>query len=174
MTLRYDRMASPIGELHLITRGETLCVLDFDGCESRMYRLLQRRFGPVEVKPGALPDGIRARLEAYFDGAFDGICDIPTETRGTPFQERVWRTLRGIPTGATTSYGELAKRIGAPGASSAFGLANGSNPVAIVIPCHRVIGADGSLTGYGGGLDRKRWLLAHEGGLPSAQGEFGL
>ena len=174
MELCYQRMASPIGELHLITRDETLCVLDFDGYESRMRRLLERRFGPVEVAEGTCPIAVRKTVEAYFEGDTVGIEDLATETRGTPFQERVWRALRDIPSGQTISYGELARRIGEPTASRAVGLANGSNPVAIVIPCHRVIGADGSLTGYGGGLERKQWLLEHEGALPARQGELSL
>ena len=174
MELCYQRMASPIGELHLITQGEALCVLDFGGYESRMRRLLERRFGPVEVAEGQCPVAVRKTVEAYFEGDTGGIDDLATETRGTPFQQRVWRALRDIPSGTTTSYGELAKRIGEPTASRAVGLANGSNPVAIVIPCHRVIGADGSLTGYGGGLERKRWLLEHEGALPAKQGELAL
>ena len=174
MELCYQRMPSPIGELHLITWGEALCVLDFGGYESRMRRLLERRFGPAEAVEGRVPNRIRETIEAYFEGNTGGIDDLATETRGTPFQERVWRALRDIPSGQTTSYGELARRIGEPTASRAVGLANGNNPVAIVIPCHRVIGADGSLTGYGGGLERKQWLLEHEGALPAQQGELSL
>jgi methylated-DNA-[protein]-cysteine S-methyltransferase len=103
----------------------------------------------------------RAQLQAYFAGELRGF-ELPLAAEGTPFQQRVWRALCDIPYGETISYGELARRIGQPAAARAVGLANGQNPIAIVVPCHRVIGANGSLTGYGGGLERKRWLLAHE------------
>ena len=103
----------------------------------------------------------RAQLQAYFAGELRDF-ELPLAAEGTPFQQRVWRALCDIPYGETISYGELARRIGQPTASRAVGLANGQNPISIVVPCHRVIGANGSLTGYGGGLARKRWLLAHE------------
>ncbi len=102
-------------------------------------------------------------MEAYFAGQRDALSQIAWRTAGTPFQQKVWRALAEIPVGTTISYGELARRVGSPAAVRAVGLANGANPVGVVVPCHRVIGADGSLTGYGGGLDRKRWLLEHEG-----------
>jgi methylated-DNA-[protein]-cysteine S-methyltransferase len=102
-------------------------------------------------------------LEEYFDGARSGFDDLALAPSGTPFQSQVWRALRDIPFGATESYGGLALRIRRPRAARAVGLANGRNPIAIVVPCHRVIGADGALTGYAGGVERKRWLLAHEG-----------
>lgn len=104
---------------------------------------------------------LRRQLDAYFAGELTDF-DFPLELRGSPFQQRVWEALRGIPYGSTVSYGTLAERLGNPKACRAVGLANGRNPVSIVVPCHRVVGADGTLTGYGGGLDRKRWLLAHE------------
>lgn len=103
------------------------------------------------------------QLDEYFAGERTSF-DLPLALRGTPFQLRVWRALCDIPYGETISYGELARRVGAPGAARAVGLANGRNPVPIIVPCHRVIGANGTLTGYGGGLDRKRWLLALEAG----------
>jgi methylated-DNA-[protein]-cysteine S-methyltransferase len=99
---------------------------------------------------------------AYFDGDLHAIDALPVATEGTVFQKSVWQALRTIPTGKTMSYGELAVKIGKPAAVRAVGLANGSNPIGVVVPCHRVIGANGSLTGYGGGLERKRWLLDHE------------
>jgi methylated-DNA-[protein]-cysteine S-methyltransferase len=111
---------------------------------------------------GAAPKSIVKVLNAYFAGELDALNDVPVATGGTEFQRKVWRALRMIPAGATMSYGELAAKIGRPSASRAVGAANGSNPVAIVVPCHRVIGANGTLTGYGGGLPRKRWLLDHE------------
>jgi methylated-DNA-[protein]-cysteine S-methyltransferase len=109
-----------------------------------------------------------SQLDAYFAGTLTEF-DVPLAMNGTDFQRRVWAQLREIPYGETISYGELARRVGSPNASRAVGLANGRNPVAIIVPCHRVIGADGSLTGYGGGLDRKTWLLEHEAGRGTAR-----
>lgn len=174
MTWRYQTMGSPIGDIFLIARGDALCVLDFTDYEARMRALLKRRFGEIDLAAGALPAALRHGVEAYFAGDFSRLDRIPTRTGGSAFQQRVWRALRAIPVGETTSYGAIAARIGAPGAARAVGLANGANPVAIVIPCHRVIGANGALTGYGGGLERKRWLLAHEGVAPWRQGELNI
>jgi len=108
------------------------------------------------------PFGCTSALRAYFDGQLGAIDRLVTDGEGTEFQRRVWRALRKIPAGTTCSYGELARRVGAPSASRAVGAANGANPIGLVVPCHRVIGSDGTLVGYGGGLERKRWLLAHE------------
>jgi methylated-DNA-[protein]-cysteine S-methyltransferase len=108
------------------------------------------------------PGGLTSALRAYFDGELAAIDGLPLVMEGTDFQRSVWKALSTIPCGETLSYGELARQIGRPKAVRAVGLANGANPIGIVVPCHRVIGADGTLTGYGGGLDRKRWLLAHE------------
>jgi methylated-DNA-[protein]-cysteine S-methyltransferase len=102
-------------------------------------------------------------MARYFTGEIGVLDTIPVELNGTPFQKNVWQALRRIPGGSTISYAELAKRIGEPSAVRAVGAANGANPVAVIVPCHRVIGSDGRLTGYGGGLDRKQWLLEHEG-----------
>jgi methylated-DNA-[protein]-cysteine S-methyltransferase len=102
-------------------------------------------------------------MDRYFKGEVGALDAIPVELNGTPFQRSVWHALRRIPGGTTISYAELAKRIGEPTAVRAVGTANGANPVAVIVPCHRVIGSDGRLTGYGGGLDRKQWLLQHEG-----------
>jgi methylated-DNA-[protein]-cysteine S-methyltransferase len=118
------------------------------------------------------PGGVSDALRAYFDGELSAIDELVDNVVGTPFQRRVWAALRTIPCGTTLSYSELARRIGNPGAVRAVGLANGANPVSIVVPCHRVIGADGTLTGYGGGLERKRWLLAHERALPKLELPF--
>ena len=104
-----------------------------------------------------------SRLDEYFAGHLAVLDEIPVELNGTSFQQRVWNALRAIRAGTTSSYGSLARTIGAPSAVRAVGAANGANPVALIVPCHRVIGSNGSLTGYGGGLDRKRWLLQHEG-----------
>src|SRR5437016_4749610 len=121
-----------------------------------------RRLGDVELRRAADPAGVASRLAAYFGGDLAVLDRVAVDAGGTPFQRRVWAALRSIPPGETVSYQTLAQRIGAPAAVRAVGAANGANPVAIVVPCHRVIGADGRLTGYAGGIERKRWLLAHE------------
>jgi methylated-DNA-[protein]-cysteine S-methyltransferase len=121
-----------------------------------------RQFGAAGVVAAADPFGLVAAMQAYFAGAVRSLDRIAVHFSGTSFQTSVWQALRAIPAGETTSYGALAKRLGQPGAMRAVGLANGANPIGVIVPCHRVIGADGSLTGYGGGIDRKRWLLAHE------------
>jgi methylated-DNA-[protein]-cysteine S-methyltransferase len=163
MQLFLDELESPVGRLVLINDGEALRVLDFVDCEERMQRLLKIHYGDNQpVASSGKASGIKARVKAYFAGDLTSIDSIPVQTEGTPFQKQVWAELRNVPVSTTISYGELAKRIGRPSASRAVGLANGSNPIAIVVPCHRVIGANGSLTGYGGGMERKRWLLAHE------------
>lgn len=159
-----DRIASPVGEVLLVFDAEgRVRALDFEDYEPRMRRLLARAYGGAETADGRAPAPIRAALDAYFAGEFKALQAIPRATAGTAFQERVWAALHEIPCGETWSYARLAAHIGAPRAVRAVGLANGANPVAVVTPCHRVIGANGSLTGYGGGLARKRWLLEHEG-----------
>jgi methylated-DNA-[protein]-cysteine S-methyltransferase len=163
MELLIDTVPSPIGDIFVVSDGVSLRALDFDEYEERMRRLLKRQYGDVRLMPAEDPGGASSAVRRYLAGEIDAITRLDVATRGTPFQELVWRHLRRIPAGRTWSYGELAKAIGKPKASRAVGLANGSNPVAIVVPCHRVIGANGSLTGYGGGIERKRWLLAHEG-----------
>jgi methylated-DNA-[protein]-cysteine S-methyltransferase len=171
MDLFFDRMTSPIGVLRLVWSGTAgqaaLRMLDLHG-DDGLERALERHYGPCRLIPAAAPPEIREPLEAYFAGDMTAIDRIPVDAGGTPFQRQVWAALRQIPAGSTTTYGQLAARIGRPSACRAVGLANGSNPVAIVVPCHRVIGANGALTGYGGGLARKRWLLDHErgGALP--------
>jgi len=114
-------------------------------------------------EPGVAPGDIRRRLVDYFEGDLSGLAGIAWRTGGTPFQRSVWTGLTTIPPGETLSYGAVAARLGCPASVRAVGAANGANPISVVVPCHRVIGADGSLTGYGGGIERKRWLLAHEG-----------
>jgi methylated-DNA-[protein]-cysteine S-methyltransferase len=142
-----------------------LRALDWESHAQRMQRLLDRQYGRGAVRlVESSADGVVAeKLKAYFDGDVTAVDDIPTETAGTPFQREIWAALRAIPAGETWSYGRLATHIGRPEAVRAVGLASGANPINVVVPCHRVIGADGSLTGYGGGLDRKKWLLGHEG-----------
>jgi O-6-methylguanine DNA methyltransferase len=139
---------------------------DFFDHEERMRTLLRQQYareGAVAIMEGPAPRAIRAAIEAYFDGDLTAIDKLPVKTGGTPFQRDVWRLLRLIPAGKTTTYGKLAARLGVPNAARAVGMANGANPIGVIVPCHRVIGSDLSLTGYGGGLPRKQWLLTHEG-----------
>ena len=160
-----DRIASPLGTLLVVCDDAgRLRALDFHDYEARMQRLLRVHYGErgFELVTGRAPAAVADALAAFFAGALHAIESIEVRTSGTPFQRRVWNALRRIPSGVTNSYGELARAIGKPNASRAVGLANGANPVVIVVPCHRVIGADGSLTGFGGGIERKRWLLEHE------------
>jgi O-6-methylguanine DNA methyltransferase len=169
MRLQLERRPSPVGGL-LIVSDETghLRALDFEDYELRMMRLLGRHYGAVDLRAGAAPDAVVQGLEAYFEGDLGAAGALSAATGGTAFQRAVWGALREIPPGRTESYGALAARLGKPGASRAVGLANGSNPVAIIVPCHRVIGANGSLTGYAGGMTRKTWLLDHERRFASA------
>ena len=160
-----DRIGTPVGEVILLADADgNLRSVDFADYEARMHDLLRRQYRrPVEMRRVRDPHGLSTALAAYFAGDLARIDELPVATGGTAFQNEVWSALRSIPCGETTTYGALAARIGRPAAVRAVGFANGANPVAIVVPCHRVIGSDGSLTGYGGGLHRKRWLLAHEG-----------
>jgi|HubBroStandDraft_4_1064222.scaffolds.fasta_scaffold400900_1 methylated-DNA-[protein]-cysteine S-methyltransferase len=163
-SLRRDTLTSPIGMVLLVTdRAGLLRALDFDDYEPRMLRLLTRQYGATPLVAGAAPENVRRALRAYFDGDLAALGGIQWATSGTDFQRTVWAALTKIPIGTTLSYRALAAAIGRPNAVRAVGLANGSNPVAIVVPCHRVIGVNGGLTGYGGGLARKKWLLEHEG-----------
>jgi methylated-DNA-[protein]-cysteine S-methyltransferase len=162
--LLLDRAPTPIGEALLVTDAAgRLRALDWSDYEPRLRRLLRRHYGALPLSVGRAPESIRRALDRYFAGDLDALDAIPCATGGTDFQRTVWAALRTIPAGRTLSYGALAAQIGAPKAVRAVGLANGANPIGVVVPCHRVIGADGSLTGYGGGLERKSWLLAHEG-----------
>ncbi|HEY9219187.1 MAG TPA: methylated-DNA--[protein]-cysteine S-methyltransferase [Phenylobacterium sp.] len=161
-TMIIDRIDTPVGvSLAVTDESGALCAFDFADYEPRMHRLLARYFGEVRLTPGRSP--VRDAVERYFAGDLQALEGLRRRKAGTAFQQAVWAALCTIPAGQTLSYRGLAERIGAPKAVRAVGLANGSNPVALVAPCHRVIGADGSLTGYGGGLPRKAWLLAHEG-----------
>jgi len=157
-SIYFDVMPSPIGYLTLVSNGDALSGL-----------FMAAHKGGPEPEPGWQRDegpfnAVREQLEAYFAGDLQEF-DVPLAPHGTDFQKKVWRELCRILFGETISYGELARRIGQPTASRAVGAANGQNPISIIVPCHRVIGANGTLTGYGGGLDRKKWLLEHEAGV---------
>ena len=163
-TFTLSAYASPIGRILLVTDAKArLRALDFEDYEPRMRQLLSRHYGQVRLEAGPAPAAITKVLDRYFAGDLAAIEAIPCATGGTEFQRQVWAGLRTIPAGETLSYQQLAARLGRPTAMRAVGLANGANPIGLVVPCHRVIGADGSLTGYGGGLQRKQWLLEHEG-----------
>ena len=156
----FDQIDTPVGRFAIVADDQgRLRAAGFIEGHSRMERLLR---GMPELTRVANPNGLTGAIERYFDGELAAIEALPVATDGTEFQEAVWQALREVPCGETRSYGDLARRIGRPSAVRAVGLANGTNPVAVVVPCHRVIGSDGSLTGYGGGIERKRWLLAHE------------
>jgi methylated-DNA-[protein]-cysteine S-methyltransferase len=167
--LLLDHIASPIGELALVADEDgRLRALGWTEGHARMQRQLSI-FPNSGLVRSANPAGLTSAIRAYFAGDLAAIDGLPVAMGGTDFERAVWRALRDIPCGETCSYGEIARRIGRPAAVRAVGLANGRNPIGIVVPCHRVIGADGTLTGYGGGIERKRWLLAHEGKSDSAR-----
>lgn len=165
LELQIGPIHTPIGEALVVFDDEkSLRAFDWKDHEDRMLRLLRRQYGVgLDLRLAKTPNEITRAFDAYFGGDLKALEQIPCQTAGTPFQREVWSALRSIPAGQTRSYGQLAAKLGRPKAMRAVGLANGSNPIGVVVPCHRVIGADGSLTGYGGGLDRKRWLLTHEG-----------
>lgn len=170
MRLLLDHFASPVGMILLVHDDENILrALDFIDYEPRLHRLLRLHYGTVELVRAAAPSQTTQPLQRYFAGDHSAVAQIPVATAGTPFQRQVWSALRTIPAGQTRTYGALARDLGSPGASRAVGLANGANPVAIVVPCHRVIGANGALTGFGGGLHRKQWLLEHEGALATTE-----
>jgi len=161
-----SRLPSPLGDLLAITAPEgTLHALDFADYAERLRRLFARHHPGAAVVEGPAPSALTAALAAYFAGDVTALDALPVARIGSDFQRRVWAALRAIPAGETRSYGQLAAAIGQPTASRAIGLANGANPIGIVVPCHRVIGSGGALTGYAGGVERKAWLLRHEGAL---------
>ncbi|MCB9763325.1 MAG: methylated-DNA--[protein]-cysteine S-methyltransferase [Alphaproteobacteria bacterium] len=159
MQLFLAQTSTPLGAMTAISSAAGVVALDFEGHTPT--------FSDATFHEGD-PHGVIAALDAYFGGALDALEDLPVDPQGTDFQQRVWAALRGVRPGRTTSYGALAAALGSPGASRAVGAANGANRVALIIPCHRVVGADGSLTGYAGGVWRKRWLLEHESGRAQA------
>jgi len=178
-----ETIATPLGELEIIADKQgNLRALEWMDYHPRLLKLLTQHYGPdfsadcpvkrkASTKAGftlqqqAVPVTLRQAIVDYFSGDLHSIENIAIATAGTEFQRSVWAMLRTIPCGEVMSYGEMASRLGNPGAARAVGLANGSNPISIVVPCHRVIGSNGTLTGYAGGVERKRWLLQHEGYL---------
>lgn len=163
-TFGLDRLETPIGLALLVTDADgVLRALDWEDYAARMKELLRLQYGPVVLKEARAPSRTLKALSAYFKGDLDRLSTIEWRVAGTPFQQKVWHALPKIRAGTTMSYGALAAKLNAPRATRAVGHANGSNPISVVLPCHRLIGADGTLVKYGGGLSRKRWLLEHEG-----------
>jgi methylated-DNA-[protein]-cysteine S-methyltransferase len=163
-----ETFSSPVGPILLLTDDEDhVRALDWEDYAPRMHQLLRLQNGTVQLEPKSVPSSARRAIEAYFEGDLTAIDSLPVKTGGTGFQREVWAALRTIPTGETTTYGTLAIKLGRPKAMRAVGMANGANPISVIVPCHRVIGANTSLTGYGGGIERKRWLLRHEGAWPA-------
>jgi methylated-DNA-[protein]-cysteine S-methyltransferase len=159
-----DRLPTPIGTALLVTDSAgVLRALDWEEHEARMRELLRLQYSAVVLEEGRSPRELRSALTGYFKGDLDRLKAIKWRVAGTPFQHKVWTALPKIPAGTTMSYGALAAKLNVPKAMRAVGHANGSNPISVVVPCHRLIGANGALVKYGGGLERKRWLLEHEG-----------
>ena len=161
--LEVATMESPVGPLVVGARSGRVCLVAFASDAGEVVDRLERHVGPLAQTIGEDPGGAVSALRRYFDGDLDAIDELEVDPVGTDFQQSVWAALRSVPVGETTSYGEIAASIESPGAVRAVGSANGANPIVVIVPCHRVVRSDGSLGGYGGGLDRKRWLLAHEG-----------
>ena len=158
-----ETIETPIGDLVLIADGTgALRMAEFADCRHRMDRWFSRRLGSARLVEGKVPEAITAAFAAYFDGDLAALGRIPVALDGTAFQNEVWSALREIAPGRTFAYGAFAERLGRPQSARAVGHANGANPLSIVVPCHRLVGADGALTNYGGGIERKRWLLEHE------------
>jgi methylated-DNA-[protein]-cysteine S-methyltransferase len=165
--LLIDEIQSPLGRIVIAARDGRLCALEFG--RARLARQLGVRYPDLPQRRARNPFGLSVQLRAYLAGDLAVVDHIAVETGGTRFQQRVWRALRRIPAGHTMSYGALARALGVGAAARAVGAANGRNPISLVVPCHRLIGGDAALTGYGGGLWRKRWLLCHEGAEPGAE-----
>jgi methylated-DNA-[protein]-cysteine S-methyltransferase len=156
-----DEIPSPLGTILVVAGERGLWALAFDEQRARVTALLERRGGDIRLAAGDDPLGCRSAVRSYFGGRRDAFEGIPVDAAGGTFEREVWTALREIPFGRTTTYGELARTIGRPGAARAVGSAAGRNPVAIAVPCHRLVATSG-LGGYAGGLPRKRWLLEHE------------
>jgi methylated-DNA-[protein]-cysteine S-methyltransferase len=165
MRIALSRYESPIGPLILAAEGDVLLALEFPDRSKRLRERLAEANPGAEVEDGKISKKILSTLDAYFRGDVGAIDRLEVRFEGTPFQRDVWAALRRIPAGQVWSYKQLAREVGRPKAVRAVGAANGANPVALVVPCHRVIATGGGLGGYGGGLDRKEWLLRHEHAL---------
>ncbi|MCU5775598.1 methylated-DNA--[protein]-cysteine S-methyltransferase [Erwiniaceae bacterium BAC15a-03b] len=168
MTLLEDTISTPLGQLIIVSdEQQNLRAVEWEEFGARMNRLLHIHYGPQGFRLRQLENagGLSAQLRRYFEGDLSVIKQLSVATNGTEFQRSVWNLLREIPCGSVLRYGELAAMLGRAGAARAVGAANGSNPISVVVPCHRVIGANGTLTGYAGGVSRKQWLLQHEGYL---------
>lgn len=163
MKLFIDSFDSALGTILLVSDGERLRALDYADHENRMLTLLKRHSPDFQLREAHDPQGFSSLINTYLAGDLTSIDRISVNTGGTAFQQQVWAALRRIPPGTVLTYGELAAQLGKPTAARAVGMTNALNPIAIVVPCHRLVGANGSLTGYAGGLERKRWLLQHEG-----------
>jgi len=164
MELPTDTIETPLGAMLAVFADQRLVLLDFADDQARIRANLERRFGKDAVMRKRRDEDFRARLGAYFGGRADAFDGLAIDPGGTPFQRLVWAELLRIPFGQTRSYADIAKAVGRPGAARAVGTANGANPIAIAVPCHRVIGTGGRLAGYAGGVRRKRKLLDHESG----------
>lgn len=170
LALLLERVPTPLGEMLVVTDAcGRLRALDWKEHEADMHRLMRRQYRDrlIDLRETDRRSAATHAMLAYFSGKLDAIGALEVVTGGTDFQRTVWAALRTIPAGTTISYLELAARIGRPSAVRAVGMANGANPVSVVVPCHRVIGSNATLVGYGGGLQRKRWLLEHEGAIPA-------
>jgi AraC family transcriptional regulator, regulatory protein of adaptative response / methylated-DNA-[protein]-cysteine methyltransferase len=164
--IKYKTLTTPLGDMLAAEYNEKLCLLDFSDCSGKKHMAeLEKYYGEkAVVDNSSLLEKLETKLEAYFDGKLK-VFDLPLVFTGTDFQKSVWKKLCEIPYGQTTNYGVMAAKLGSPSASRAVGRANGSNPISIVVPCHRVIGKNGDLVGYGGKIWRKKWLLEHEGAI---------
>jgi len=173
VTIELTDVNTPIGLVWLAFNQGNLCAAKFEGGREHVLQVVGRRFGSDVSTRRLGSDNVAASaLRAYFAGELDALSTVPVDAGGTAFQRRVWHELRTIPPGSTLSYSQIAARIGVPSACRAVARANATNPTAIVIPCHRVIGRGGELRGYGGGIERKAWLLSHEGAHPQTGAEL--
>lgn len=165
MKLRFQTIGHdhPIGPIHMVADGGVLVALEFGEVEHRLMPMLRARHGAdVGLDPVYDMNGIVSAIDAYFAGDLRAIDTIEVDGGGTAFHRQAWQALRAIPPGETRSYGQMAALLGRPNAQRAVGAANALNPISLVVPCHRLVGSNGALTGYGGGIARKRWLLDHE------------
>ena len=165
MRLRFQTIEQDhaIGPIHVVADGATLLAMEFGDVEHRLMPMLRARYGTgLRLEPVDDLDEIAAAIRAYFDGDLRAIDRLAVDGGGTAFQRRAWDALREIPPGETRTYGQMAALLGRSNAARAVGSANALNPISLVVPCHRLVGSNGALTGYGGGIERKRWLLAHE------------